>query len=274
MPPTRPTSRGLILPPHQLWSFYFRFGWFHLRERFTDLGSSLAYLLLYPYFVWLLTQIWGRFNAYQGNYTRQEIFLYLAITELLFLTFLRSSFLERTNADFSLALTKPRSWLAMTFAGQFGASLGGRIVYLIVAIFFLHLWALPSSRILTTLLRLLLLLPILGIIEALMASLLSSARLLWHETRAFVLPITKIFLALGGVFGPLADYGEPGRSFFLKLPASDLFFQVGHFCIKGEFYQMSSIEWFFRLATWILVFLGLNLIFFQLAKRRHQSFGG
>ena len=94
------------------------------------------------------------------------------------------------------------------------------------------------------------------------------------ETRYLVLPITKIFLALGGVFGPLADYGEPGKSIFLQLPASDLFFQVGHFCVKGEFYQISTLEWFLRIAFWIIVFFILNLAFFNFARKRHQSFGG
>ncbi len=254
--------------------FYLRYAWFQLRERFTDLGSSAAYLLLYPFFIWLLTQMWGRFNSYQGHYTKEEIFIYVSITELLFMTFLRSPFMQRSNADFSITLSRPRSWLTLTFFGQIGTTLGGRIIYTLTALVVLHLLGLNSKLIFLAYLRLFLLFPLLGVIEALMASVLASAQLLWHETRYLVLPITKIFLALGGVFGPLADYGEPGKSIFLKLPASDLFFQVGHFCIKGEFYQITTLQWFLRIAVWTAVFAGWNVIFFNFSKKRHQSFGG
>jgi hypothetical protein len=261
-------SAALPLP------FYFRYSWFQLRERFTDLGSSIAYLLLYPFFIWLLTQMWGRFNAYQGNYSREEVFVYVSVTELLFMTFLRSPFMQRSNADFSITLARPRSWLLLTFFGQMGTTWGGRVIYAVAALVVLHLLGLQSSFIFSAYLRLFLLLPILGVIEALMASVLASAQLLWHETRYLVLPITKIFLALGGVFGPLADYGEPGKSIFLNLPASDLFFQVGHFCVKGEFYQLTIIEWSLRILFWIVVFAAWNWAFFNFARRRHQSYGG
>lgn len=255
-------------------SFYLRYAWFQLHERFTDLWSSLAFLLLYPFFVWILTQMWEKFNAYQGHYLRQEIFIYLAISELLFMTFLRSPFMQRTGADFSITLARPRSWLGLTFAGQMGATLGGRLVYISIALIFLHLLGLEPQAIWSAMGRLFLLLPILGIIEALMASVLASAQLLWHETRYLVLPITKIFLALGGVFGPLADYGEPGRSIFLQLPASDLFFQVGHFCVRGEFFQMSVPTWLTRIAIWACLSFVVNIYLFRMARKRHQSFGG
>ncbi len=264
----RAASRGGELP------FYLRYAGFQLRERFTDLLSAFAYLALYPFFIWLLTQMWGRFNAYQGHYSRSEIFVYIAITELLFMTFLRSPFMQRTAADFSISLSRPRSWLTMTFAGQFGATLGARLVYAVTALLLLPFFGVPAKDVIDAFFRLLLLIPLLGVVEALMASVLASAQLLWHETRYLVLPITKIFLALGGVFGPLADYGEPGRSIFLKLPASDFFFQVGHFCIKGEFYEMSELEWVVRILFWIVVFAIWNRIFFRFAKSRHQSFGG
>ena len=254
--------------------FYLRYAWFQLHERFTDFGSNLAYLALYPFFVWLLGQTWGKFNSYQGNYTHAEILVYVSITELLFMTFLRSPFMNRANADFSISLARPRSWLALTFVGQFGATLGGRLIYFFAATLGLHLMGLDSSIVLPSYCRLLLFIPVLGILEALLATLMASAQLLWHEVRYFVLPVTKIFLALGGVFGPLADYGEPGRSIFLKLPASDLFFQVGHYCLKGEFYQMSPAQWILKMIFWILLFWMLNILVFRYARKNHQSLGG
>src|SRR6476469_6502040 len=100
--------------------FYGRYGFFQLMERFSDLGQALSFLLLYPLLILVLTAMWNRFNAYQGNYTRDEIYVYIGIAELLFLTFLRSAFLQRSQADFSMGLARPRSWLGLAFAGQFG----------------------------------------------------------------------------------------------------------------------------------------------------------
>jgi hypothetical protein len=255
-------------------NFYSRYGFFQLKERFSDLGQSLSYLLLYPLLILLLTAMWNKFNAYQGNYTREEIYVYIAIAELLFLTFLRSAFMQRSQADFSMGLARPRSWLGLTFAGQFGATLGGRLIYCVCAVPALLMMGVSGGLVLQAFMRLLILLPLLGIMESLMASILASAQLLWQETRYLVLPISKIFLALGGVFCPLADYGEPGRSLFLQSPASDLFFQVGHYCLKGEFYQLSSMQWLTRVLLWMLIFAGTNLMFFHYARKRHQSWGG
>ncbi len=255
-------------------AFYSRYAYFQLKERFSDLGQSLGFMLLYPFLILILTAMWNKFSAYQGNYTKEEIYIYISITELLFLTFLRSSFIQRSQSDFSMSLARPRSWLALNFFGQFGAILGGRLIYLGSALIILHLLGLQSSFIFLAFLRLFCLLPILGILEACMASILASAQLLWHETRYLILPITKIFLALGGVFCPLADYGEPGRSIFLQGPASDLFFQVGHFCVKGEFYLISWQTWLIRLLFWLTVCILGNQIFFHYARKRHQSWGG
>jgi hypothetical protein len=255
-------------------TFYGRYGYFQLKERFSDRGQAVTYIVFYPLLILVLTAMWNRFNAYQGHYTRPEIHVYIAIEELLFLTFLRSAFLQRSQADFSMGLARPRSWLALTIAGQFGATLGSRLIYVLSAIPALFLMGVSASLIGEALGRLLLFLPLLGVMESLMASILASAQLLWHETRYLVLPITKIFLALGGVFCPLADYGEPGRSIFLESPASDLFFQVGHYCLKGEFYQLSSLQWMLRILIWLLIFYGLSRMVFHLARQRHQSWGG
>jgi hypothetical protein len=255
-------------------NFYSRYGFFQLKERFSDLGQSLSYLLLYPLLILVLTAMWNKFNAYQGNYTREEIYVYIAIAELLFLTFLRSAFMQRSQADFSMGLARPRSWLGLTFAGQFGATLGGRLIYGVCAFPALLLMGVPASLVLQAFIRLLILLPLLGVMESLMASILASAQLLWQETRYLVLPISKVFLALGGVFCPLADYGEPGRSLFLQSPASDLFFQVGHYCLKGEFYHLSSAQWLTRVLLWMLLLTWANFLFFHYARKRHQSWGG
>lgn len=254
--------------------FYWRYALFQLKERFSDVGNYFAYVFLYSFFIWLLTQMWGRFNAYQGNYTQSEVYVYIAIAELLFMTFLRSEFISRTTADFSVTLARPRSWLKLAFFGQMGSTLGGRCIYILTALVMLPILGVDIGFVLSAFTRLLILLPLLGVMESLLASIFASAQLLWHEARYLMLPVTKIFLALGGVFGPLADYGEPGRSIFLKLLPSDLFFQPAHFCVKGEFYQMTSAEWLARMTVWTLLFVVLNWAFFLFSCKRHQSFGG
>jgi hypothetical protein len=254
--------------------FFSKYAYFQFKERFTDLASSLGYLGLYPFYIWVWSILWFKFNSTQGNYTRHEILVYLCITELLFFTFLRSSFIQRSNGDFSIGLARPRSWLALTFFGQIGSTLGGRIIYTAISLVALSLMQVEKGLFINAFARLFLLLPLLCILESLMATLLASCQLIWAETRYFVLPICKIFLALGGVLCPLADYGEPGRSIFLMLPASDLFFQVGHFCLRGEFYQMTAAEWVVRILFWTGLFYILNLVFFRYAQKKHQSFGG
>lgn len=254
--------------------FFSKYAYFQFKERFTDLASTLGYLGLYPFFIWVWSILWVQFNSSQGNYSRPEILVYLCITELLFFTFLRSSFIQRSHGDFSIGLARPRSWLALTFFGQIGSTVGGRIVYGVISLIALSLLQVDQGLFLAAFARLLLLLPLLCVLESLMATLLASCQLIWAETRYFVLPISKIFLALGGVLCPLADYGEPGRSIFLMLPASDIFFQVGHYCLRGEFYQMSDLQWLLRILFWIGLFYFFNLVFFRYAQKKHQSFGG
>lgn len=254
--------------------FYSYYMVFQLKERFTGLTQLSAFLLLYPFFIWLLTRVWDHFNASLGHYTHEQIYTYIAITECLFLNFIRSTFSERTQSDFSLSLSRPRSWLIMTWVGQFGNVLAGRIFYSLLALVVLPLLGVRLSFAFHSFLKLILLLPLLGVIEMMLASLISSARILWHEVRYLVLPITKIFLALGGVFGPLSDYGEPGRTLFLKLPASDLFFQVAHFCIKDHFYEITPSQWFFRIIGFGLFLFLINLLFYRYARQHHRSYGG
>ena len=119
--------------------FHGRYAWFNLREQFSDLGSGLTGFLLLPFFIWILSKMWGRFNAYQGNYTGQEILLYVGVTEVLFMTFIRSAWLSREAGDFSLSLARPRSWLATGFSGLFGRCLGSRLVYLLLFLIMMHL---------------------------------------------------------------------------------------------------------------------------------------
>lgn len=254
--------------------FHIKHAWFNVAEQFSDFAGGIAGLLLFPFFIWLIARLWERFNSFQGHYTFHEVMLYIGVTEILFMTFLRSSSLSRASSDFSLSLARPRSWLAMSFSGLYGRCLGSRLIFLGVFFIVMPLLNVPVNEVWKVILRLTLLLPILGVFQAQVGLLFASAHVLWQETSYFILPVSKIFLALGGVFGPLVDYGEPWRTVLLKLPPSDLFFQPAHFCVKGEFYQMNMGEWLLRIFVISAALFLLNEILYRYARKNHQSWGG
>lgn len=254
--------------------FHLRHGWFNLREQFSDIPAGLAANALIPFFVWLLSEIWLRFNSSQGNFTLHEIILYVGVTELLFMTFVRANSVSRASGDFSISLARPRSWLITSFSGIVGRSLGGRLFMLIFLLATFPLLGVKQDEATQTVLRLFLLLPWLSVLQGLFALFFAVAQVLWHQTNYFLLPFGKIFLVLGGVWGPIADFSEPWKTWLLWLSPSDLFFQPAYFCVKGEFYGMSTTQWLIRTTILALVLTTINFFFFRVAKRRHQSFGG
>jgi hypothetical protein len=254
--------------------FHFRHGWFNLREQFSDIPTALAANALIPFFVWILSHVWERFNSHLGNFTFQQIIIYIGITELLFMTFVRAPSLNRASGDFSISLARPRSWLITSFSGLVGRSIGGRIFMLaLLAVVFPILGA-KLSETYPAVFRLFLLLPWLAVMQGLFALFFAIAQVLWHQTNYFLLPFGKIFLVLGGVWGPVSDFSEPWKSWLLLLPPSDLFFQPAYFCVKGHFYGISTFEWLVRTGTLAVVLAFVNFHFFKVARVRHQSFGG
>ena len=254
--------------------FHARNGIFSMRENFSDWASGIAGFLMFPFFLFILSRIWERFSSFQGNYTREELLAYLAVTESLFMTFFVGAGISRGASDFSLSLARPRSWLATQFSAAFGRCLGARLLYTIVSLLTLPLLGVPLELTLKVLGRMLILLPVLGVLQALTLMLLMSAKVFWEQTQYLVLPLSKIFLALGGVFSPLNDYGEPWRSWLLPLPPADWFFQPAYWCVRGTPYGLTFNEWILRIALSIALLLPLNGFFFRMARSRHQSYGG
>jgi hypothetical protein len=254
--------------------FYLRYTWFNIQEQFSDLPAVFAESLLVPFFIWVVVELWRYFNASQGHYTIQEVALYVAVTETLYLTFLRTSSFSRASADFSISLARPRSWLLMSFTGIFGRCLGLRLIYLGIMVLIMPFFLIPWELCFPVWLRLLSLLPILGLFQALMGMLFACFQVLWQEVHYFVMPVGKIFLSLGGVFGPIIDFKEPFRSVLLKFPPSDVFFQPAHYCLKGEFYQISPQDWILKMLLTCLFLAALNCVLFSWGKRYHQAYGG
>jgi hypothetical protein len=254
--------------------FHLRYAWFNLREQFSDIPTALAANALIPFFVWILSQMWLRFNSHQKNFTLPEVILYIGITELLFMTFVRLGSISRASGDFSIALSRPRSWLVMSFSGLVGRSTGSRIFMLTMLLFIFPILGSGGVLLKDSILRLLLVLPWLAVMQGLFALFFAVAQVLWHQTNYFLMPFGKVFLVLGGVWGPVADFSEPWKTFILKLPPSDLFFQPAYFCVKGSFYQITPQLWLLRTGILALVLILINAFFFRYARREHQAYGG
>ncbi len=255
-------------------NFHFRNARFSFRESWTNLVNGMMGFLLFPLFMFVLAKMWEKFNGHIGNYTYKEMLAYIGVTEILFLTFLRSGNISQASADFSLSLARPRSWLAMQFSSLFGKTLGSRLVLTSLYFFLLLIFGVDLGVAVQILMRFLLLLLPLGVLQAFYSLLFSSAHVRWEMTSYLTLPFSKLFLIFGGVFAPVSDFSEPARSFLLKLPPSDIFFQAGYFAVKGHFYQISTIDWLLRIFLQTLILLTLNIFFFKNSKRHHQSFGG
>lgn len=257
-----------------LLSFHFRNATFAFRESFSNIANGIVGFLLFPLFMFILAKMWEKFNGHLGNYTYQEVLAYIGVTEILYMTFLRQGNINTASSDFSLSLARPRSWLAMQFSALYGRTLGARLLMSILYFPLLLLFGIGWQEAATITSRMLVLLLPLGIFQALYSLLFSSAHVRWEMTSYLTLPFSKLFLIFGGVFAPVSDFSEPARSWLLRMPTSDIFFQPAYFAVKGFFYEMSAMDWALRISVQAVVLMALNVWFFQSSRKHHQSFGG
>lgn len=255
-------------------SFHLRNASFAFRESWTNLANGLLGFLLFPVFMFILAHMWLKFNSHLGNYNYQEMLAYIGVTEVLFMTFLRSGNIMAASGDFSLSLARPRSWLVTQGSALFGKTLGSRLVMTTLLFFLLLAFGIGLQTSLSTVLRLMVLLIPLGLMQVLYSLLFSCAQVRWEMTNYLTLPFSKLFLVFGGVFAPVSDFSEPARSILLAMPPSDLFFQPAYFAVKGTFYQITAGEWVLRLVIQTFALMLLNAWFFKNSRRHHQSFGG
>lgn len=247
---------------------------FRLKEPFTDFRATAITYGLYCFFVYLLAAVWQRFHAGESLFSYEQVFLYVGITELLFMSFLLPRQISGSTEDFALFLARPRSWVGREIAANIGAAAGKRLLFLACLLTFALLLGQLPDQPAGFCLRALFLLCVLALPQALLSTFFSSLRLSFPQTDYFILPFSKLFLSLGGVFGPLSDYGEPWRSIFLQLPGSDLFFQPAYFAVHGSFYQMSATHWMLRLFGINAVLLALVLFFYRRGRAKYQAWGG
>jgi hypothetical protein len=254
--------------------YYRHLLFFRLQEPFTDFKATGITYALYCFFIWLLSHVWLKFNHEGSDFTYSTVFLYIGFTEMLFMSFLSMRSITSGSEDFSLFLARPRSWIGREITANIGANLGKRCLFFLSLIAFALLLGVMRSIPLDFVIRFLFLLGVLAIPQALLATLFSTLRLSFPQTDYFVLPFTKLFLALGGVFGPLSDYGEPWRSYFMYLPGADLFFQPAYFAVHGKFYESSMSIWLLRQALIDIVLFSILLFFYQRGRKNFQAWGG
>ncbi len=190
------------------------------------------------------------------------------------MTFLRTKLIRDGTEDFSLSLARPRSWIGRELFSYMGGAFGGRLAFLLVLILLAVLTRRQPADWWSFFARVFVILIVLAPCQALFVAVFSSLRLSFPQTDYFVLPVSKVFLALGGVFGPLSDYGSPYREIFLQLPGSDLFFQPAHYVLFGYFFEISFVEWLLRIGAFCLVMLLMLLLALHMGKSRFQSWGG
>ena len=254
--------------------YYWKLLLFRLREPFTDFRSTGITYSLYCFFVWLLSLVWIKFNSGASQFTLGQVFLYIGVTEMLFMSFLNLKQITGSTEDFVLFLARPRSWLAREIVGNIGTALGKRILFTLSLFALAYLLGRGPEDGLLLFGRLAVLWLVLALPQALLATLFSSLRLSYPQTDYFVFPFSKLFLALGGVFGPLSDYGEPWRGIFLQLPGADLFFQPAYFAVNGHLYETSIGSWLLRLCLIDFALFALVLFFYRQGRAYCQAWGG
>lgn len=254
--------------------YYFLLMSFSLRENYTDLRATGVTYFLFCFFIWLLSLVWVKFHPQSSHFSHAQVFLYLGVTEMLFMSFLSKKMILRGTEDFSLFLARPRSWLAREICSNIGNCLGKRIMYSLFLLAFSFLLGASPANKMEFIGRIIELILLLAIPQALLVTLFSAFRLSYTQTDYFILPFSKLFLALGVVFGPLSDFADPWKKIFLQLPGSDLFFQPAFYAVHGHFYQTTGNMWLFRLLLIDSVLILLLLLFYKRGRKLFQAWGG
>ena len=252
-----------------------RFAYFGIKEDLSGLGSTFFTLLLFPIICFVMALTWQRINPSATKMSLAEVFAYVSMTEMLFMSMLRGAVFQKAQGDFSRSLAYPRNWLLMNGAQFYGRSVARRV--LLISVFlcaFPFVQSAPSIYGLEIVARIFPLILLLSFFDVLYTLALCLLYLVWEKTHHVRFLVGKFFLVFGGVLIPVSEVREPWKAFLLASPMADLFFQPAHFALNGSFYGFGATQWLFRLLTHGLVLLGVVFWMFGWARRKHQSFGG
>jgi ABC-type polysaccharide/polyol phosphate export permease len=254
--------------------FYSKLALFSIREEQSSLSGTLGGLFLYPCFIWIFSKLWLGLNHNFTNLGIEPLFAYIGLTEILFMTTLRESLIDRASSDCALSFVRPRSWPIYTTISIYSRTLSRRLVYLLIYIvimpFFIDNLFLSSI----SSLRFLILLPLITILDTLYSFLFTSLQIRFYSTKNFRMLFGKLFLIFGGVLAPLSDIPDPWNKLFLNTPFSDLVFQPCYFSIKAEFYQMTFFQWFIRISLQLVCLLILSAWIYRDSRHHYHNFGG
>lgn len=225
----------------QTLKFYGTLSIFSIKEEQSSLSTTLASLILYPCFIWIFSKLWLGLNNNVSTLGTVTLFAYIGLTEILFMTTLRESFIDKASSDFSLSFVRPRIWPLYISISIYSRTLFRRIVYLLLYIiiipFFMGSFELP----LLAAMRFLLFLPLITILESMYSFLLTCIQIRFYSIKNFRMLFGKLFLIFGGVLAPLSDIPGLWQTFFINTPFSDIIFQPCYFSIKGEFYHLTDL---------------------------------
>jgi hypothetical protein len=249
--------------------FYGRAAWFCLREEWSSIFVTFSSYLLYPVLVWIFSKLWLSLNHGTSSLGDSGLFAYIGLTEILFITALMPSAVDRSSSDFALSFIRPRSWLLFTFVCTYSKVLSKRLGLLVL--FFL-VQSMSMSIEITT--RFLVFLPFITMIDVLYSLIMISMQIRVYAIRNFKRLFGKIFLIFGGVFTPFCDISEKWQSFFLSTPFSDLIFQPCYYSLKGSFYGISGSDWFLRISIQTTILIGLTHLVYQNSRKHYHNVGG
>jgi ABC-type polysaccharide/polyol phosphate export permease len=253
--------------------FYLKNTLFGFSEEWLSFSNALAQCLLYPFFVWMFSNLWNGVSGEHSTFKLNELLIYVGLTFIIFLTSFRGPLIETTVGNFAVSLTKPRIWLMYMGSMIYGRQLGRRLMLLCVFVMIIPVITAEYYASYKATLRFLMFLPILGIIETFYSLLLSSIQICFSEIKYFRSAIAKLLMIFGGVFTPLSDLSYSWKPLLLDIPFADVIFQPCYYCLKGEFYQLTDMQWLQRIGLQILFCFIVTQLTFVFAKRHYQRCG-
>lgn len=254
--------------------FYSKLALFSIREEQSSLSGALGGLFLYPCFIWIFSKLWLGLNHNFTSLGVQPLFAYIGLTEILFMTTLKESLIDRSSSDFALSFARPRSWPVYTSISIYSRTITRRLLYLVIYIVIMPFFI--DDYFLSTLsaLRFLIFLPLITVLDTLYSFIMTNLQIRFYSIKNFRMLFGKLILIFGGVLAPLSDVPEPWNNLFLNTPFADLVFQPCYFSIKAEFYQMSFFDWFARIGLQLTCLLALSACIYRSSRLHYHNFGG
>ena len=254
--------------------FYAQFALFSLKEEFSSFSALLGGILLYPCFIWIFSKLWLGLNNNISTLSSDSLYLYIGLTEILFMTGLREPIIDKGSTDFSLSFIRPRSWPVYTSVSIYSKTLCRRLLYLIIFLFITPFFTGNLFFSILVAMRFLLFLPLITMLDILYSFLLTAIQIRFFTIKNFRMLIGKLFLIFGGVLAPLSDLSPFWQNIFIKTPFSDLIFQPCYFSIKGNFYNTTPLEWLFRILIQLGCLIGLSYWIYVCSRRHYHNYGG